>query len=154
MFSCPLTLKTKIGLKISYVSSKKYLQLNTKMKTRAVRIDFPFMMVKYACVLNSVFFVYWRLQTIGLPSDHWLTFCFTIKERKGNIFLYAIDKIFYCLIIRVDLVDWYSFNTVNLSTVQINVLYLGKIIQAIILENHSQILIKKKETFKWVRFLI
>lgn len=93
-------------------------------------------------------------------SDHWLTFgplayllLYYKKERKGNIFLYTIDKIFYCLIIRVDLVDWYSFNPVNLSTVQINVSYLGKIIQAIILENHSQILVKKKKK-PYFRYII
>ena len=121
------------------------------MKTRAVRIDFSFHDGKI-CMCSKLCFL-----CILKTWDHfsWLSFCFTIKERKVNIFLYAVDKIFYCLIIRVDLVDWYSFNPVNLSTVQMNVSNLDKIIQAIILENHSQILIKKKkDTFKWVHFLI
>lgn len=59
MFPWPLTLKTVIGLKINYISSELYPQLNLKNETRAVSTDSPFMIAKYEGALNSsVFFVY------------------------------------------------------------------------------------------------
>lgn len=66
-----------------------------------------------------------------------------------STFLFADDTGFYCLKIRVDLTDSCSLNIVNLSTVQINVSYTGKIIQAIILKSIPKYwLKKKKEAFK------